>query len=106
MSSSASLVFLAFVACVFLYLILTPQLLLPSTDLLFILDLAHLEMENTLLNMLGSRLLVSFGGKYLDAYITEATSTSKQEDEWQIVVPALNPDQLGPVFIEVFVGLF
>lgn len=44
---------------------------------------------------------MSHGGKYLDAQILDASPKSKNEDSWQVVIPALNRCQAGPVFIEV-----
>ena len=44
---------------------------------------------------------MSHGGKYLDAQILDASPKSKNEDSWQVVIPALNRCQTGPVFIEV-----
>lgn len=44
---------------------------------------------------------MSHGGKYIAAWVLKASSLSKQEDKWQIVVPPLDPCAVGPVFIEV-----
>jgi hypothetical protein len=46
------------------------------------------------------RLLVSTGGKYLDACVVQSHHGNKV-DKCQIIVPALNHSQVGPVFIEV-----
>ncbi|KAG0591511.1 hypothetical protein M758_1G177100 [Ceratodon purpureus] len=48
-----------------------------------------------------TKLLMSHGGKYIPAWVLKATSESKQEDRWQVVVPPLDKCQAGPVFIEV-----
>jgi hypothetical protein len=48
---------------------------------------------------------MSHGGKYIPAWVLKATSESKQEDKWQVVVPPLDKCQAGPVFIEVSFGL-
>lgn len=44
---------------------------------------------------------MSHGGKYLDAQILDASPENKNEDRWQVIIPALNLCQAGPVFIEV-----
>jgi hypothetical protein len=50
--------------------------------------------------MVGCRLLVSTGGKYLDACVVQSQHGNKL-DKYQIIVPALKHSQVGPVFIEV-----
>jgi len=46
------------------------------------------------------RLLVSAGGKYLNAYVVQSCHEN-EEDEWKIIIPALDCSQVGPLFIEV-----
>lgn len=48
---------------------------------------------------------MSHGGKYIGAWVLKASSLSKQEDKWQVVVPPLDMCAAGPVFIEVSLWL-
>ncbi|KAH9574319.1 hypothetical protein CY35_01G050400 [Sphagnum magellanicum] len=47
-----------------------------------------------------TRLLVSAGGKYLNAHVVQSCHEN-EEDEWKIIIPALDCSQVGPLFIEV-----
>lgn len=44
---------------------------------------------------------MSHGGKYIGAWVLKASSLSKREDKWLVVVPPLDTCAAGPVFIEV-----
>ncbi|CAK9871837.1 unnamed protein product [Sphagnum jensenii] len=60
----------------------------------------HLTVFGHNLLQPNTRLLVSTGGKYLDACVVQSQHGNKL-DKYQIIVPALKHSQVGPVFIEV-----
>ncbi|CAM6043652.1 unnamed protein product [Sphagnum compactum] len=60
----------------------------------------HLTVFGHNLLQPNTRLLVSTGGKYLDVCVVQSQHGNKL-DKCQIIVPALNHSQVGPVFIEV-----